>query len=444
MQDHGLLWAYIKKRHSLPNYMHNTISKIKAVGSSRTTRQVIILYSSHIIFMVLGLAAATFNVRLLGIKEYGIFAFLITITGFTQLFFNFGIFNAGSYLLAHNTDTRTERQLAGALTLLALVMGLLYAGFIFGCSFFVDSLFHTSVNHILRSVSPLFIALPLQSLLPQLARGTNRIKYLALFRILPKLFYVGLIVWLLFASYNPWRPGFLFALNLATISAGVFIVLLLFKPAFSNLRRTLRLIWQKNHTYGIHIYFGQITNQTTYRLDGLFITWFVGTTSLGFYSLARTLTMPMALLSQSVGTSLFRSFASKEKIPKRVIYINFIWLSSCVIGLALLSRFIIPWFFTDKALPAVKLVLPLAMAGFFQGMYQPYVFLASKGKGKWIRNIAFAEGSVNVIGNFVLIYYWGAMGAALASAASKFVTWVMHLYYYKRYLRQNHTNQGQH
>jgi O-antigen/teichoic acid export membrane protein len=90
--------------------------------------------------------------------------------------------------------------------------------------------------------------------------------------------------------------------------------------------------------------------------------------------------------------------------------------------------------FTDKFLPTVPLILPLALAGLFQGMYQSYNrFLGAKEKGKWMRNISFMQSIFNVTGNFFCIYYWGAMGAAIASMIATLIAYLGHVYYYRKY-----------
>ncbi len=78
------------------------------------------------------------------------------------------------------------------------------------------------------------------------------------------------------------------------------VILKGFKPSYRNLGENIKKIWKKNKAYGIHLYFGQIANQSTYKLDGIFISYFVSTVQLGFYKLANTLTTPMVLLSQSI------------------------------------------------------------------------------------------------------------------------------------------------
>ena len=233
------------------------------------------------------------------------------------------------------------------------------------------------------------------------------------------------------------EPFHFILLSIFSTIVSVFVVMRSFHPLFNNIRENLKEIWKKNKEYGFHLYLGQIADQSTYQLDRIFITYFVNTTQLGFYSLAMTITAPMVGLSSALSMSLFKGFVDMEKIPKKVIYYNFLWLAACVAGLTIFGKFIVILLFTEKFLPTAPLILPLALASFFQGMYQPYgMFFESKGKGKWIRNNSYITSLINLVGNIILIPTFGAYGAAIASALSKMTHYIVYIYYMRRYLNE--------
>jgi len=419
------------------NRINGIIQDGLSLAKTKTAKQTFTLFASRVLVMGLGIITAILNTRILGPKDYGILAFFGTITGFTVLFFRFGFFSSGGLLLAQEKDKNREKKLMGALLIICLLIGLSYSLFIFISSFFIDSIFKTNINHILRVFSPILLILPFQMLIPQIGRGTNKIYHLAWFNIIPKSLYVIGVASILLLGLTTLKVSTLILINLISVIVGVMAISYSFKPLFNNLKENFKKIWRKNKEYGIHLYWGQIADQSTYKLDGIFISYFVNTTQLGFYSLAGAITSPMAMLSRSLSTSLFKGFASKDRISKKVIYYNFLWLSLCVIGLVLLGRFIVTFFFTDKFLPVVPLILPLALASFFQGMYQPYnMFLGAKGMGKWMRNISFTGSIFNIVGNFVFVIYWDTMGIAVASAISRLISFSLHLFYYKKYLKK--------
>ncbi len=413
--------------------VNRAVTEFRGYFFSRTARQTVTLYASQILLMVLGVVINSLNARILGPKDYGILAFFGTVTGFSVLFFRFGLFSSIGLLLAHEKDKNKERELIGASILIGLLIGLSYSLFIFISSFFIDSIFRTNINHILRVFSPILAILPFQMLIPQIGRGTNKIYYLAWFNIIPKSLYIIGLISLILLKFTQIKVSTLILMNLISTLVGVIVISYSFKPLFINLKENLRKIWQKNKEYGIHLYWGQIADQSTYKLDGIFISYFVNTTQLGFYSLANALTSPLAMLSQSLSTSLFKDFASKHQIPKRVIQLNFLWLFVGAAGLVLFGKFIVLLLFTDRFLPVVSLILPLALASFFQGMYQPYnMFLGAKGKGVWMRNMSLIMATTNLIGNIALIPTFGAYGAAVASVLSNLSFYVSCIYYYNK------------
>lgn len=408
--------------------------------TGRSGRQISVLYSTQIIAIILGVFTRVITTRALDPAGYGVFAFFITITTFTILFFRLGVFSAGQLLIAEMRDERKERELAGALVVAAFVIGAGYALFILAASFFVDSIFNTEIGWILRSSSVLLIGLPLTYVVHSVGVGMNRIERMSLLHVFPRvLFILGALLLLQVVEIEPFH---FVLLHVASIVGGMWIVTALYRPRYDNLRVNLAAIMRKTREYGFHVYQGEIANLTTYHLDGIFITYFVNTTQLGFYNLAMVITAPMHGLSRSLAVSFFRRFTEFSHVPRKMLVYNFIWLAVCVAGLTVFGRFIVTLLFTEKFLPAARLIPPLAVAAFFQGMYQPYGFLAAKGKGKWIRNVAHAEAASNVIGNIILIYFYGAMGAAVASAISKFIHWYFLRRYYHRFLRESGEDSG--
>jgi O-antigen/teichoic acid export membrane protein len=357
----------------------------------------------------------------------------MTIIALSALFFRFGFFSSGSLLLAHFTDEIKQRELIGALLIVSIFIGIIYSSFIFTLSFVIDNIFKTNINEILRILSPILLIIPFQFLIPQISQGTNKINLLAYFNLLPKVIYV--ICLLSLFRYFSLNVTSLILLHIAALSSSILVIISRFKPLFNNLKINLKNLWNKTLEYGFHVYLGQIADQSTYMLDGILITYFVNTTQLGFYSLAGAITLPMAILSQSLSVSLFKDFVNKDRIPNKVFHFNLCWLGGCVIGFLIFGKFIVVLLFTDKFLPVVPLLVPLAFAAFFQGMYQPYNrFLGAHGMGLWLKNMSFLATTLNVVFNIILIPLYGVIGAAIASVISRFSSFIAHRYYYKKFV----------
>ena len=413
-----------------------TIKEFKNDLTGKTGKQTSILFLSQFLALGLGFIISIINTKVLGPTGFGVLSFFLSITSFILIFFRFGFFNSSGLLIAETKDKTKERELTGTSIIIAFFIGISFSLFILIFSFFIDGIFNTNIGWILRYTSFILIGLPLSLLIPQIGRGSNKIGNISIFNILPKAIYIiGAIMLMGMIHVDPYH---FILLHLLSTTISIIAVMHLFHPVFRNITNNLKAIWKKNKEYGIHIYIGGVVNQSTYYLDGILIVYFLNTLQLGYYSLAVLMTLPMVGLSQALSASLFKKYVNMKRIPKKVMQYNFIWLSCCTVGLILFGKLIVTTVFTEDFLPVVPLILPLALAAFFQGMYQPYSFLAAKGKGKWLKNVAYLEGTNNLIGNIVLIYFYGIYGAAVATLLSKLIHWTMLRYYYKKYINEDH------
>ena len=401
----------------------------------KTARQTAILFGSQIIAIILNILITPIITRNLGPEKYGIFVFIMAFISFISLFFEFGFFSAGARLLAESKDDEKDREIIGALVIVALVISFIFSITIFVFSFFIDGIFHTHAGNIIRTVSLLSFILPFQYMTQQCCQGTNKIKELSILNWVPEAWLLsGLLVIINFLNLDIFLTLFL------SFSGIVIAVLLVFKrlnPRFIHVEENLKLILKETKEYGIHVYWGRIVDVSTYNLDKIFVSYFRDTVQTGFYGLSALLASPIPLLSQAISTTLFKDFSQKERIPKKVIIFNFLWLLFCVIGLTVLGRFFVTVLFSDRYLSVTPLIFPMALAGFFQGMYQPYImFFTAHRKGGWVRNMAWMMAFSNFACNILFIPLWGAMGAALASAVSMAFAVFVYLFYYKKYLRE--------
>ncbi|MDQ1318320.1 MAG: Polysacc synt protein [Candidatus Poribacteria bacterium] len=386
------------------------------------------LYSAQLIGVPIGILTSSITTRSLGPDNYGILAFYYTVTGFMLLFFRFGFASSGGLLIAQEKDNYEVKKLIGAMITIFILIGIVYSLFVFIFSFFVDDIFNTDIGNILKWSSIPILFYPFQFMINSITRGSNKIGMLSFYQIVPKIIYmVGILIFMALHKIG------VISLIILTVGNTVIINLLIitiWKPSFKELRLNIRKLLSKNREYGIHLYLGQISDQSTYGLDGILISYFVNTTQLGFYNLAHTITSPMVMLSQALSSSLFKEFVHRERIPKKIIYLNFLWLMSCAVGIILIGKYIVFLFFSNQFLPVVSLIIPWSIASFFQGAYQPYnMFLGAKGEWR-MGYLAFITTPINLIGNIILIPRYGAYGAAIASAISMLFWYILFLLLY--------------
>jgi Na+-driven multidrug efflux pump len=72
------------------------------------------------------------------------------------------------------------------------------------------------------------------------------------------------------------------------------------------------------------------------------------------------------------------------------------------------------------------------------GAFQPYnFFLSATGKGKYLRNTAIVLTVSALFFNLMLIPGYGAIGAAYATLISLFLDYLVHVYYYRKSLKES-------
>lgn len=399
----------------------------------RIIRHTLALFAAQIAVILVGFLIKGIQTRALGPETYGLYAFFGTVTGILAIVFRFGHYNSIKVLLAENKDPEKERQYFGLGLLSAIAIGFIYALTIFLVSFLIDYRFGPDYGQIFRVFAAFTIVYPMQFMISDLSVGSNRIYPSAVMEAGSKLLYL-IPLYILFSqgSLDLYQVIFL---NLITGLVAVIAVFIWLRPSFEHLDRLYAVLKQKNKEYGWHFYLGIVSNQTTYRLDEVFIATIINTTQLGFYSLAGIICSPMVMLSRAFSQSMFRRFAHSAKIPAKLFVYNTLWLLLAIAAVYLLAGPVVHFLFGEAFAPVADYAFWLSFAYFFQGAYQPFTFLSAKSQGRELRNVAFAEAVVNVLGNLILIWFYGIYGVIAASILARFVQFSGLFYYYRKYLR---------
>ncbi len=389
------------------------------------------LFGSKIGVIGLGLLIKAIQTRALTPELYGLYSFFATITGFTVLFFRFGYFASLKVLLANNNDQQKEKEFFGIGVLVGSLIGLAYGIFIFIISFFINDVFDIEFGAQLRALAPLCIIFPLQHLLEDLTIGSNRVNQLASFNLGSKVLFILPLITIFLIGELTLKQVLWF--NLVSSALALFYVLMRLNPAFTNFKSRYKELSDKHQSYGKHYYLGNVANQSTYKLDELAISLFINTTQLGFYHLANIVCTPLVMMSQALTSAMFKRFASEERIPQKVFIYNTIWLILSWGILITISSFLVSLIFGSEYSVVAKFIILLSVAYLLQGLYQPFTFLAVKSKGKAIRNVAWGESIINVVGNFTLIFIFGIYGVILTSILAKLFHAIGLYYYYRKY-----------
>jgi len=397
--------------------------KVKQVGS---------LYTSMLLGILIGIGVSVINTRLLGPQQYGDLKFLQNLFAFVVQFLTLGIFVSGSRLLAQRKNAEIKNQLIGNLLILAAVISVALVIFLFVFSFFEEQIFHNELGQVIRIFSPLLFVFPFQLCLENIMQGDNRIYELSAFRLSPRILY-----FLSAISFNYFVPLSLtsaLALQLIMLAVTILIMIICFKAKFVNIKRNVSVIWQENKTYGFPVYIGALAGVASNQLGGLSIGYFMDNTNVGFFELARTITQPLAMITQAFGVTFYKTFAQGKKIPIMVTFAAITISIGTFILFILFIKPVILFLYPVEYMPVLPLVYLIAIANALRG-FGFYInrFLGAHGKGKMLRNTAFTIGVSNVTGFLIGVCIFGAIGAAITLIISNMIYLSMMIFYYKKY-----------
>ncbi|NEQ49030.1 MAG: oligosaccharide flippase family protein [Leptolyngbya sp. SIO3F4] len=391
------------------------------------------VFATRLLLVGVGFFIKILQTQYLGPEKYGYYALFATIIGMGVFLFRFGFFASYQVLLAETDNRQEQRNLSGTAFLLVGLNGLLFAAFLFLTGFWVDALFDVQIGRILQWVSPFCIFLPFQFFISAWGMGTGNVQHTALFDTLSKVFY--LISLLVLVGIGAFSLEAAIVLNVASFGMGTLLILVLVHPTFQDLGTSWRSLWRKTRTYGYHMYLGSTLNNLTFRLDEVLISAWVNTTQLGFYTLSAVICSPMNMLSQASSQALFKRFAGASSISRNILILNLGWLLLAGTFLWLAGDRIVDWVLGPEYATVADYLPWMVVAYLFFGLYQPYLFLTAKSLGKQVRNAAYVETGVNVIGNLVFIPIYGVYGALGSTIGAKAVHFAVKHYYYLQYLK---------
>jgi len=196
---------------------------------------------------------------------------------------------------------------------------------------------------------------------------------------------------------------------------------------------------RESFRYGIKNQLGSVFHFFHHRIDLFMLNLFINPIAVGFYYAAARLAEGVWFLSAAAGTVLFPQVASekneknlKEFTPR--VYRNILFINSIlVIGLFLLSKYLIVLFYSEKFLDSIRpfqilLIGTLAMSVCTILMND----LAARGKPMISTYLIGFSAILNIILNILWIPKWGIGGAAWATAVSYSLASVIIIFIYGR------------
>lgn len=399
---------------------------------SKSNKQVFLLFLSTILGTLLGVLSSIINTRFLIPEAYGDVRYVQNVINFISSILLFGYFLSGSRLLAISDDETCSKKIRGSLL---VILGICSAILILSmcvCSVLKNS--ESSISYLFLVSMPVCTYPLLLNYINTVSQGDNHIGRISLARVLPTFVYIP-FAWYIYSASGA-TPEKMVLLQWGIYTVILLCIILSCKYSFYDLRPTFKALNAENKKYGFQLYLGSLIMVASNYIAGITIGLFGdNNTEVGFYTLALTVTSPLAMLPGIIGTTYFKQFARQAFIPHKVMkWSILLTVASCILFILVIKWVVILLYSEDYA-PVGGYAVWLA-AGFsihgFGDMINRY--LGSHGQGKSIRNSSIANGVFKIFGFTVLVYYFGVYGALATSVICSTIYTLTLLYYYTKFV----------
>lgn len=406
----------------------------------KSQKQVLLLYISTLGGTLLGLVSSVINTRFLSPVDYGDVRYVQNIITLISSILLLGYFLSGSRLLALSEDESYSRRIRGA-----MVVVLIAASFILLLSILFCYVIHNNndiISYLFLIASPISFSCLFTNYINTTAQGDNHIGRLATARLLPTFIYV-ITAFLVYSNYGANSIKMLILQN-GIPSLILLLIIVSTKPSFSNLKPVFKELNIENKVYGFQLYIGSIIMVASNYLAGISLSHFnTDNTQVGFYTLALTVSSPLAFLPSIIGTTFFKQFAKQTRIPTKVFQYTILITSASLLLYVIFIRYIIgilyPESYSQVGYYSSWLAFGFSVHGIGDMMNR---FLGSHGKGKEIRNASIANGIFKIFGFIVLVYFFNTIGAIVTQIICSTLYTALMLCYYSTFIKTSTQNKS--
>ena len=407
---------------------------------SKSKKQVVVLYISTLLGVLIGMLVSILNTRNLAPSEYGDVRYVNNIIQMLSGIFLFGYFVTGSRLLAIAKSEEEAAQIRGGLvTILGITVALMMACMV-ACGLIHHYVLHRDYAWLFYTVIPVCGSVLLLNYMNTSAQGDNSIYSIAAARLLPSALYLGIAYWVFYKfGASSWL--------MLVLQNGIALIVLSFiiwhnKPSFKNLKHTFKALRQENKSYGLQVYYGSLANVSVQYIAGITLGIFaLDNTNVGFYSLALTVTGPLAMLPSIIGTTYFKRFAHENCISRKILLSTFSLSFISLIGFVVIIYPVVGLLYDERYSKVALYACLLAIGFTFHGLGDVFNrFLGAHGQGKPLRNGAFISGVIALIGYTIGVCYydiWGALFTRIITSLSYFTSMIVFYFFFINKTKEN-------
>lgn len=400
---------------------------------TKQRKQVVVLYISTLLGVLLGVLSSIINTRFLDTVSYGDVRYVQNIINFIASLLLFGYFLSGSRLLALSDKEDFSRRLRGSMIVILGIAGIVLIISCLACYFI-----HFNSNPVVAQLFLISIPVCLSPLLSNYinttAQGDNHIGRLSLTRLLPLAVYIPL-AYLVFIKTGA-SSAKMMLLQLGTQTLVFAAIIYSTHPTFNNLKPIFRELNRENKDYGFQLYLGSLVMVATNYIAGITISMVNQDNSeVGYYTLALTVTSPLAMLPAIIGTTFFKKFAKEKQIPAKIMKYSLLLTVVSCIAFILIIKPVVMFIYSERYASvgtyAMWLAIGFSIHGFGDMLNR---YLGSHGQGRSIRNSSVLNGLFKVFGFTVLVYYLNTIGALLTNVICSIIYCGSLLYYYNKFI----------
>lgn len=407
------------------------------ISLTKSKKQVILLYGSTVIGVFLGVLVSILNTRNLCPSDYGDVRYINNIIGLLSGLFLFGYFVSGCRLLAVAKSREEGMQIKGVMLVILLGTVFLMMLSMALCGCYYHFVLQKPYAYLFFIAIPFCGSTILLNYINTSSQGDNSIGLIAKARLLPGLLYVlcGYLV------YHYWGAT---SSRMILLQNGVYFIILLIliilnRPSFKNLKNSWRKLHVENKSYGLQVYYGSLGNVSVQYIAGIVLGLVaLDNTNVGFYTLALTVTMPLTMLPNVIGTTKFKDFASQNKINVKLIKYTVLLTGGTFFCFIMLIYPVVDFLYDESYRKVALYACFLALGSSFHGLGDMFNrFLGAHSQGKSLRNGAWISGIVSILGFTIGIYFFGIVAAIVTRILGSLAYFVLMVYYYVSFTRMN-------
>jgi len=383
----------------------------------------------------------------LGPKGLGTYTLVFTIYLFGMQFAAFGLGAAlTNYIAEHKSNISKTKEYISSGVIGSIASGSIMGILLYSFSEFISTnFFHIpEMVTLLKITAACFPFIAIQKVTIGTLNGFRKMNQFAIVNILQNTFvFLTSIFFVLFLKMGV--TGAVIGFVVPTVIIGVFSLLFVRKSFFLPPRVILSSVLKEITWFGFYVVLANSIGLINTQIDSLLIGRFMNEIDVGYYATAVIIMQGITLLPsavQAVTTPAMATYYGNKEYSNikalvkntmlNIFFVEVIFL----IFLTIFGKYIITILFSEEFAPAYVPMLVLSI-GYL--MYAPWMsvgaIFACIGKVNLSFKLNGLCAILNTILNLLFIPKFGLIGAASATSFSLISTFLINLYFLRRYIR---------